>query len=56
MKCSDERSQVQNKEIAFQRLKAQLYVIAIEQKVKKIQEIKGDMVVGTSSVHILGQS
>jgi peptide chain release factor 2 len=44
VKCTQERSQSHNKEIALQRLKAQLLAIAQEQQVQKIQEIRGDMV------------
>lgn len=44
VKCTQERSQSQNKEIAMKRLKAQLLAIAQEQRVQEIQEIRGDAV------------
>jgi peptide chain release factor 2 len=44
VRCTEERSQLQNKEKALARLKAKLLVIAQEQHAKKIDEIKGDMV------------
>eukprot|EP00522_Entomoneis_paludosa_P018756 CAMPEP_0172467114 /NCGR_PEP_ID=MMETSP1065-20121228/57979_1 /TAXON_ID=265537 /ORGANISM="Amphiprora paludosa, Strain CCMP125" /LENGTH=463 /DNA_ID=CAMNT_0013224161 /DNA_START=163 /DNA_END=1554 /DNA_ORIENTATION=+ len=44
VKCSQERSQPQNKVIALERLKAQLIAVAQEQRVKEINEIRGDMV------------
>ncbi len=44
VKCTQERSQALNKDIAMQRLKAQLLAIAQEQQVAKIQEIRGDQV------------
>jgi peptide chain release factor 2 len=44
VKCTQERSQAQNKEIAMKRLKAQLLAIAKEQRVAEIQEIRGDQV------------
>jgi peptide chain release factor 2 len=44
VKCTQERSQPLNKEIALKRLKAQLLAIAQEQRVKEIQEIRGDLV------------
>ena len=44
VKCAQERTQPQNKEIAMKRLKAQLLAIAQEQRVKEIQEIRGDAV------------
>jgi peptide chain release factor 2 len=44
VKCTQERSQAMNKEIALQRLKAQLLVIAKEQRVAEIQQIRGDQV------------
>ena len=44
MKCTQERSQAQNKDIAMKRLKAQLLAIAKEQRVAEIQEIRGDQV------------
>jgi peptide chain release factor 2 len=44
VKCTQERSQSMNKEIAMKRLKGQLLAIAKEQRVKEIKEIRGDMV------------
>ena len=44
VKCTQERSQGMNKDIAMKRLKAQLIAIAKEQRVAEIQEIRGDQV------------
>ncbi len=44
VRCTEERSQLQNKEKAMARLKAKLLVIAQEQKAKEISDIRGDMV------------
>lgn len=44
VKCTQERSQAMNKDIAMKRLKAQLLAIAKEQRVAEIQEIRGDQV------------
>ena len=44
VRCTEERSQLQNKEKALARLKAKLLVIAREQHAKEIAEIRGDMV------------
>lgn len=44
VKCTQERSQAMNKDLAMQRLKAQLLAIAKEQRVAEIQEIRGDQV------------
>jgi len=44
VKCSQERSQPLNKEIALKRLKAQLLAIAQEQRVQDYKQIRGDMV------------
>jgi peptide chain release factor 2 len=44
VRCTEERSQLQNKEKALARLKAKLLVIAREQKAQEIAEIRGDMV------------
>ncbi|MGH2413827.1 MAG: peptide chain release factor 2 [Microcystaceae cyanobacterium] len=44
VRCTEERSQLQNKEKALTRLKAKLLVIAQEQHAKEIAEIRGDMV------------
>jgi len=44
VKCTQERSQAMNKDLAMKRLKAQLIVIAKEQRVAEIQEIRGDQV------------
>lgn len=44
VRCTEERSQLQNKEKALVLLKAKLLVIAQEQKAKEIADIRGDMV------------
>jgi len=44
VKCTQERSQAMNKDLAMKRLKAQLIAIAEEQRVAEIQEIRGDQV------------
>jgi peptide chain release factor 2 len=44
VRCTQERSQLQNKEKALAILKAKLLIIAQEQKTKEIAEIRGDMV------------
>lgn len=44
VRCTEERSQLQNKEKAMAILKAKLLIIAQEQKAKEIAEIRGDMV------------
>ena len=44
VKCTQERSQAMNKDLAMKRLKAQLLAIAKEQRVAEIQEIRGDQV------------
>ncbi|MBD2496342.1 peptide chain release factor 2 [Nostoc sp. FACHB-280] len=44
VRCTEERSQLQNKEKALARLKAKLLVIAREQKAQEIAQIRGDMV------------
>lgn len=44
VKCTQERSQIQNKALAMQILKAKLLVIAQQQHAKEIAEIRGDMV------------
>jgi peptide chain release factor 2 len=44
VRCTQERSQLQNKEKALAILKAKLLIIAQEQHAQKIAEIKGDMV------------
>ncbi|WP_148662597.1 peptide chain release factor 2 [Scytonema hofmannii] len=44
VRCTEERSQLQNKEKALARLKAKLLVIAQAQHAKEIAEIRGDMV------------
>ncbi|QOV22582.1 peptide chain release factor 2 [Anabaenopsis elenkinii] len=44
VRCTEERSQLQNKEKALARLKAKLLVIAREQKAQEVAEIRGDMV------------
>jgi peptide chain release factor 2 len=44
VRCTEERSQLQNKEKALAILKAKLLIIAQEQKAKEIADIRGDMV------------
>ena len=44
VKCTQMRSQAQNKEIALKRLKGQLVAIAKEQRVAEIKAIRGDAV------------
>jgi len=44
VKCSQHRTQPQNKELALNRLKAQLLAIAQEQQVQEIKDIRGDVV------------
>jgi peptide chain release factor 2 len=44
VRCTQERSQLQNKEKALAILKAKLLIIAQDQKAKEIAEIRGDMV------------
>lgn len=44
VRCTQERSQLQNKEKAMAILKAKLLIIAQEQKAQEIAEIRGDMV------------
>jgi peptide chain release factor 2 len=44
VKCTQERSQAMNKDLAMKRLKAQLLAIAKEQRVEEIKEIRGDQV------------
>jgi peptide chain release factor 2 len=44
VRCTEERSQLQNKEKALAILKAKLLIIAQEQKAKEVAEIRGDMV------------
>ncbi len=44
VRCTEERSQLQNKEKALALLKARLLVIAREQRAQEIAEIRGDMV------------
>lgn len=44
VRCTEERSQLQNKERALVLLKAKLMIIAEEQRAKEIAEIRGDMV------------
>jgi peptide chain release factor 2 len=44
VRCTEERSQLQNKEKALARLKAKLLVIAQEQRAQEIAQIRGDMV------------
>ncbi|MBD1912831.1 MULTISPECIES: peptide chain release factor 2 [unclassified Leptolyngbya] len=44
VRCTEERSQLQNKEKALARLKAKLLIIAQEQQAKAIADIRGDIV------------
>lgn len=44
VRCTEERSQLQNKEKAMALLKAKLLVIAQEQRAKEVADIRGDMV------------
>jgi peptide chain release factor 2 len=44
VRCTQERSQLQNKEKALALLKAKLLVIAQEQRAKEVADIRGDMV------------
>jgi peptide chain release factor 2 len=44
VKCTQERSQSQNRDIALNRLRVQLLAIAQEQRVQEIRDIRGDMV------------
>ena len=44
VRCTEERSQLQNKEKALVILKAKLLIIAQEQRAQEIAEIRGDMV------------
>ncbi|CAO2832594.1 unnamed protein product [Amaranthus hypochondriacus] len=44
VRCSEERSQIQNKVKALNRLKAKLLVIAEEQRASEIKQIRGDAV------------
>ena len=44
VRCTQERSQLQNKEKALALLKAKLLIIAQEQRAQEIGEIRGDMV------------
>lgn len=44
VRCTQERSQLQNKEKALVILKAKLMIIAQEQRAKEIADIRGDMV------------
>jgi peptide chain release factor 2 len=44
VRCTQERSQLQNREKAMAILKAKLLIIAQEQQAKAVAEIRGDMV------------
>lgn len=44
VKCTQHRTQIQNKDLAMKRLKAQLLAIAQEQRVQEIKDIRGDAV------------
>jgi peptide chain release factor 2 len=43
VRCTEERSQLQNKDKALTRLKAKLLIIARQQRAKEIAEIRGDV-------------
>lgn len=43
VRCTEERSQLQNKEKALARLKAKLLIIAQQQRAKEVAEIRGDI-------------
>jgi peptide chain release factor 2 len=44
VRCTQERSQLQNKEKALAILKAKLLIVAQEQRAKEIADIRGDIV------------
>ena len=44
VKCTQERSQLMNKQLALSRLKAQLLAIAQEQQLQSLNDIRGDIV------------
>ncbi len=44
IRCTQERSQLQNKAVAMQLLKAKLLIIAQEQRAKAIADIRGDII------------
>ncbi len=44
VRCTQERSQLQNKEKALAILKAKLLIVALEQRAQEIAQIRGDMV------------
>lgn len=44
VRCTQQRSQLQNKEKALEILKGKLFIIAEQQRAKEIAEIRGDMV------------
>jgi peptide chain release factor 2 len=44
VRCTQERSQLQNKENAMRLLKAKLLIIAQEQRALKVADIRGDIV------------
>jgi len=44
IRCTQERSQLQNKAVALQLLKAKLLIIAQEQRAKAIADIRGDII------------
>ncbi len=44
VRCTEERSQLQNKEKALAILKAKLLIVAQEQRAQEIAQIRGDMV------------
>ncbi len=47
VKCSNRRSQAQNKEEALKRLKQKLYIIAQQQALKTLEDIRGDALAAT---------
>lgn len=40
--CQNERSQIQNKEVAMQMLKAKLYTLAKQAQLERVEDLKGD--------------
>lgn len=46
IKCAEERSQIINKQKALLRLKAQLLIIAQQERLETIRQVRGDMVTG----------
>ncbi|GAB5357548.1 hypothetical protein AAMO2058_000383700 [Amorphochlora amoebiformis] len=44
VRCTQERTQLQNKRIALEMIKAKLIVVQEEQRAKELEEIKGDLI------------